>query len=497
MRVVCDNCGASYKIPDSKLTRDVNKATCRKCGSPILIRRPDQAPAPEGDPQAESAADERTLITSAAELEKQARARATPPSDDGSMDPRPTQVSPDNSGAESTVPRAAPAAPKPEGGERDTVVQAPEPEPPPPFVPAASPFPPPPGGPPGAPPAGPSVGPPPPPAKRGAPPPRAPQPPPIAVRPPAAAPPPPAESVASHHDPRGDLTFAMLLAGVGLFGALIHVAGAFLVLSPIGAIGTFMSVFGCAGAALIILTGGRGVRPASIVLGVAGGFFLAVILGLAHFLAGGGLSAMGGPSPEVAPIARPVVAPPAEAAKPPVEAAKPPVEVATPPVEAAPPVAVPPLVEAPKAVAVAPKPVEAPKPAPAKAAPPPERIAPKPEAAVSKPKPAPAKGAEPADEGPSPQAATLDTRVIDTMMKNNKGVKLCYIKEQKASGDFPSGVKVKMTVQTSGSVSSAKIPSGDWKGTDFDACLSSAVKAIAFPPFEGDPLSLTYAFPNF
>jgi hypothetical protein len=76
-------------------------------------------------------------------------------------------------------------------------------------------------------------------------------------------------------------------------------------------------------------------------------------------------------------------------------------------------------------------------------------------------------------------------------------VKLCYIKEQKASGDLPNNVKVKMTVQPSGAVSSAKIPSGDWKGTDFDSCLSSAVKAIAFPPFEGDPLTLTYAFPNF
>lgn len=39
MRVVCDNCGASYKIPDSKLTREVNRATCRKCGHQIVISR--------------------------------------------------------------------------------------------------------------------------------------------------------------------------------------------------------------------------------------------------------------------------------------------------------------------------------------------------------------------------------------------------------------------------------------------------------------------------
>ncbi|GDX81544.1 hypothetical protein LBMAG42_33550 [Deltaproteobacteria bacterium] len=87
--------------------------------------------------------------------------------------------------------------------------------------------------------------------------------------------------------------------------------------------------------------------------------------------------------------------------------------------------------------------------------------------------------------------------MIDTMMKSNKGVKICYIKEQKASGSLPNNVKVKLTIQPSGSVSSAKIPSGEYQGTDFDSCLSGAVKAITFPPFDGDPLSLTYAFPNF
>ncbi|MCK6525140.1 zinc-ribbon domain-containing protein, partial [Myxococcota bacterium] len=41
MRVVCDNCGASYKIPDSKLVKEVNHATCRKCGHRIVISRRD------------------------------------------------------------------------------------------------------------------------------------------------------------------------------------------------------------------------------------------------------------------------------------------------------------------------------------------------------------------------------------------------------------------------------------------------------------------------
>ena len=40
MRVVCDNCGATYRIPEHKLTKSINKATCRKCGHRMLIRKP-------------------------------------------------------------------------------------------------------------------------------------------------------------------------------------------------------------------------------------------------------------------------------------------------------------------------------------------------------------------------------------------------------------------------------------------------------------------------
>lgn len=53
MKVICDNCGAMYKIPDSKLVKPVNKATCRQCGHRMLIPRPRRG----ADP------DERTLVT--------------------------------------------------------------------------------------------------------------------------------------------------------------------------------------------------------------------------------------------------------------------------------------------------------------------------------------------------------------------------------------------------------------------------------------------------
>ncbi len=462
MRVVCDNCGASYKIPDSKLTQKVNKATCRKCGNPIIISRPDAAPA-QG-PSTEELADERTLITTPADLERQARSRTAAPADDGSADPRPTQVSPDNSGAEMTVPREPVSMldqAAPPSGDAPTIASV-EPAPPPVYTPP------------------PAIA-----ASRqvpsALPPPTATPPAPLPSATPqrvaaaydaaAAGPPPPRFSDKPPYDPRGDLTFAALLALLGMGGALLNLVAAWLDFSAIASVGTFITVFGSAGAALVILTGGRGTRPASIVLGGTGGFFLAIILGVGHFLAGGGFAVV---APPTAPVPVPVPLPVAPPIEPP-----PPVEplVAPAPVPPAAPVA-----------PVAPKPAET-KPVatkPAEAKPTPERIPPKP-TETAKAKPARA------EEG----GRTLPVSVIDTMMKSNKGVKICYIKENKTSGEMPSNVKLKMTIQPSGSVSSARIPSGDWKGTDFDSCLSAAAQSIDFPEFDGEALSMTYAFPNF
>jgi predicted Zn finger-like uncharacterized protein len=53
MKVVCDNCSAVYKVPAEKLTKAVNKATCRNCGHRMLIPRPQ----PDADP------DEQTVVT--------------------------------------------------------------------------------------------------------------------------------------------------------------------------------------------------------------------------------------------------------------------------------------------------------------------------------------------------------------------------------------------------------------------------------------------------
>jgi predicted Zn finger-like uncharacterized protein len=76
MRVVCDNCGAVYKIADSKLSKEVNRATCKRCGHKIIIYKPGSQAAedaaargPEDEAPAETD-EERTVIKSVPELKK-------------------------------------------------------------------------------------------------------------------------------------------------------------------------------------------------------------------------------------------------------------------------------------------------------------------------------------------------------------------------------------------------------------------------------------------
>lgn len=76
MKVTCDKCGASYKIPDEKLTKEVNKATCKKCGHRIVIKRDaesrEQADFPLmglSETDGQIAQDEKTIITVPTELQ--------------------------------------------------------------------------------------------------------------------------------------------------------------------------------------------------------------------------------------------------------------------------------------------------------------------------------------------------------------------------------------------------------------------------------------------
>jgi predicted Zn finger-like uncharacterized protein len=75
MQITCNDCGAQYRIPDSKITRDVSRATCKKCGAKLIIRRggaDEELRRADGGDELESEVvnhEERTVIADVPELQ--------------------------------------------------------------------------------------------------------------------------------------------------------------------------------------------------------------------------------------------------------------------------------------------------------------------------------------------------------------------------------------------------------------------------------------------
>jgi len=90
--------------------------------------------------------------------------------------------------------------------------------------------------------------------------------------------------------------------------------------------------------------------------------------------------------------------------------------------------------------------------------------------------------------------ATLPAAVVDTIVRNNSGVKKCFIAEKQRTGSFPSRVDVRFTVRPDGSVRSARVSTSAYRGSDLDACLGSAFRKLSFPAFEGGDKTITYPF---
>ena len=85
-------------------------------------------------------------------------------------------------------------------------------------------------------------------------------------------------------------------------------------------------------------------------------------------------------------------------------------------------------------------------------------------------------------------------QVLDTMLRNNRSVKMCFVDYSRQTGERPSGrIVVKIRMQSSGRTSSARIDGGPYSGTSLDTCLDIAIGAIQFPPFSG--ASKTYRYP--
>ncbi|MCP4809966.1 MAG: hypothetical protein GY884_31915 [Proteobacteria bacterium] len=482
MRVVCDNCGATYKIPEHKLVREVNKATCRRCGHGIIIRKPG-----EGGAVAQSiapAADgESTQITSQEELEARARAQAEAHATGGfgtpvTEDEIPATVINQPAGDE-TVPRQSPA-PNP------TLAPGPSPITPPPAPPRPTPR-----------------------ATTKAPPaPAAPTAGPAGV--PIAKP--------AGHDPSGDLSLVMMGTLGAIAGACLMAATADHTLKVIGlAIALASSVTSL----LVLVTGDRGRKEASIVISMFVGLFLAG--GAAAAVKFTGIGAATEPVAVVAEAPTEKVklggtdAPEgafndavADDGTPTPEEEKDALAAALAEMEKA---------EEEEAVADAePEEEEAPSATPTEA----------PAASLSRS--SSTRSSQSGSSGSSGSSSSGSSKssssgssssgsskssssgsssssssssgnvgvpvtVLDTMLKSNKGVKRCFGLYRQETGSLPSGrITVKLSVQPTGRPTSARIDGGQYAGTSLDTCLGGAITKITFPPWDGSE-SATYYYP--
>lgn len=435
MRVVCDNCGATYKIPEHKLSREVNKATCRKCGHTIIIRRPGVGgPTVASQPPAVRADGDSTQISSEADLRARAMAGSAPVQEE--YVPPTVVKSPAPAHGDQTMPRADVRPPTPQR--------------------------------------------------------QAPPPPRVAPRPPSQAPsmapaaPAPVVGVPmptpKAHDPSGDLILVM----AGCFAAIV---GAGLMAANLGveasAIGLAVAFVSSITSLMVLITSDRGRKPAKPVLSMFLGIFLAglavggaLFTGLLKPPETGPAIAAADPQPETPefPAVEPAVEPETDPeADPQKEPAAEPEKAPRPDPE-------------PAVASVSPDPRPTPEP---KVEPRTEpKTTPRVEPRVS-PKVEPQSTAK-----TEPKNVGVQVTVLDTMLKSNKGVKTCFGKYRQETGSLPSGrITVRITVQPSGKATSAKIAGGAYANSSLDTCLSGAIKSIQFPPWEGsEPATYNYPF---
>ncbi len=470
MKVVCENCRSAYRVPDEKLTKTVNKATCRQCGHKMLIPRARL----DGDP------DERTLVTrvpltpGGAPIRSMEGERIT-----ANIEDEPEETL---SGKADDVDLAPP-------------VSTPEPPPRVEVVPSLT-------------------------VRPAAPPPVTTD----AVTVPRAPTPPPAARVELPvgYDPSTDLAWAKLGVVASMFGALLLTLLS-VFNSPMVMWAALTFSFGGGALAMgILITGERGRRPAAPMGSlVAGGLFgvvaAAVLVGsqvvavrvieandidFANLdlgrvvVAEGPPSAVAPPKPEAVEPEGPEAveanaasavetAPVAVASVAEVAALPPPAPVVAPPAASPPPpAAAPPRRPTPAPTASTGR--TTPPPAPT---PPPTRPTPPPSTPVAAPPPAPA----PAPPASPPLMESVPVEVIHVMLSNNVGVKKCFVPLLKA-GTLPSRVDVRFALTNGGKASGLTVSQPELKGTDLERCLGGAVAGIPFPATSGSGQNIVYPF---
>ena len=113
----------------------------------------------------------------------------------------------------------------------------------------------------------------------------------------------------------------------------------------------------------------------------------------------------------------------------------------------------------------------------------------------SKPAPKPEKKPEPKAKSGS-KKVNVEQHILDIIIRNNKDVKSCYAQVRAETGTFPKVTDVMFTLQPTGKVSSAYIASGPYVGSKFEGCLRAAFKVMTFPTSDADatPQTLKYTF---
>jgi len=99
-----------------------------------------------------------------------------------------------------------------------------------------------------------------------------------------------------------------------------------------------------------------------------------------------------------------------------------------------------------------------------------------------------------AAQAAAPPQKKLSLQAVDAILRNTYSIKKCFVSEKKRSGQLPRKVSVKFTVLPRGSVSSARITNSDLKGGPLDSCMRRAFQSIRFPSFGGDAMTMTYPF---
>ncbi len=554
MRVVCDNCGAVYKIADSKLTKEVNRATCKRCGHKIIIYKPGSQAAQKAAATGASEDDERTVIKSVPELQKMVSKQGVPsigsltaelraisipgiqsvggptPAPPQSLGPAgpmagdtrapspPTPIAPPPPAQPVVIPQTTiPPSDSPKTKVYDGPSpqlsplsgKTPPPGPTPPLVTsgadATRPMPMP-GGPvpqPGAPvpqPGGPVRQP-------GGPVPSNGSPGPAAVKPAGPAPSrtPPVSTIGSPSTAVSPVaeTGSSVLGGVAVFsmvGIVGLLASVWVTAVPASSIAHLLAALGLFGCFFLSLLTGRGRKPERSLIALLLAIMVALGLAGMHFVAFGGVEMVTGNTGQVEPpeVFQPVKGQPTPLVDPMAEATGGQLDSAE-------------QEELeryserePVTEAVAPEStpvkeskrdvVTRPTPTPRPTATPRAERTPAPTPART-----PTPGPRQADVAPPSTGNSGDTKaegpspfVIDTIIRNNATIVRCLRVEESRGVDLSGKIYLKFTVAPDGSVSKARITTSRFAGTSLDSCISSELNSLTFPPYDGTPKKITY-----